>query len=65
MYKRENIAEIKILLNPFTSDSEKTREQLRPAHPPASLRSFSQPQQGDAQGNALLIHVRFLALGLT
>lgn len=62
MYKHENIAEIKILLNPFTCDSEKKRRQHRqqsgkasfllPASCPSPRRS---KEKNDAQRNALLI----------
>lgn len=34
MYKHENIAEIKILLNPFSCDSNKKQKQHRAANPP-------------------------------
>lgn len=34
MYKHENIAEIKILLNPFSCDFKKKRKQHRAANPP-------------------------------
>lgn len=35
MYKHENIAEIKILLNPFWCDSKRKGKQHRAAQPPS------------------------------